>query len=60
MEPETERAIVILTNVMETDFCSKIMEALVQQSTIQPLTLISPKEELCDFEGDYLPARSSW
>lgn len=60
MEPETERAIVILTNVMETGFCSKIMEALVQQSTIQPSTLISPKEKLCDFEGDYLPARSSW
>ena len=36
------------------------MEALVQQSTIQPSTLISPKEKLCDFEGDYLPARSSW
>ena len=60
VEPETERAIVILTNVMETGFCSKIMEALVQQSTIQPSTLISPKEKLCDFEGDYLPARSSW
>lgn len=60
VEPENERAIVILTNVMETGFCSKIMEALVQQSTIQPSTLISPKEKLCDFEGDYLPARSSW
>lgn len=60
VEPETERAIVILTNVMETDFCSKIMEALVQQSTVQPSTLINSKEELRDFEGDYLPARSSW
>lgn len=59
VEPETERAIVILTNVMETDFCSKIMQALVRPPTLETSTAINSKEELRDFEGDYLPARSS-
>ena len=36
VEPEAERAILILTNVMETDYCSAIMEAVIEQDARPP------------------------
>jgi hypothetical protein len=60
VDPQTERAIVIMTNVMETDFCSKVMQALVDQPAAEAITQVSSQEELRGLEGDYVPARSSW
>lgn len=59
VEPEAERAILILTNVMETDYCSAIMEAVIEQDA-RPLKQEVGSQDLSMLYGDYLPARSAW
>lgn len=59
VEPEAERAILILTNVMETDYCSAIMEAIIEQDA-RPLKQEVGSQDLSMLYGDYLPARSAW
>ncbi len=60
VEPKRERVILILTNVMETEFCSEIMEAVTHKNRAS----ISKGKRFLDNEailvGDYLPARSAW
>ena len=59
VEPEAECAILILTNVMETDYCSAIMEAVIEQDARPPKQEVGPRDFSMLF-GDYLPARSAW
>lgn len=59
VEPEAERAILILTNVMETDYCSAIMEAVIEQDARPPKQEVGSHDFSMLF-GDYLPARSAW
>lgn len=59
VEPEAERAILILTNVMETDYCSAIMEAVIEQDARPPKQEVGSRDFSMLF-GDYLPARSAW
>ncbi len=56
IEPETGRAIVILTNVMYTSFCSDIMEALFYTMTEKDSVNID--NDITRLEGEYLPARN--
>lgn len=49
----------ILTNVMETDYCSAIMEAVIEQDA-RPLKHEVGSRDLSMLFGDYLPARSAW
>lgn len=58
VQPDQERAILILTNVMETDFCSRVMEELLYREANAPLSMEEADVSL--FAGDYLPARSVW
>lgn len=60
VEPETEPAIIIMTNVMETEFCSKVMQALVNHPAMKVDTQSFSAKELHLLEGDYLSARCSW
>ncbi len=60
VDPQTERVIVVMTNVMETDFCSKVMQALVDLPSVEAAAQVSSQEELRSLEGDYFAARSSW
>ncbi|HEO1898509.1 TPA: beta-lactamase family protein [Streptococcus agalactiae] len=57
MEPKNERTILILTNVMETEFCSKIMEKIAYKETTE--RKIKGDSELNMLNGDYCPARSA-
>lgn len=59
VEPEAERAILILTNVMETDYCSAIMEAVIEQDARPPKQEVGSRDFSMLF-SDYLPARSAW
>lgn len=59
VEPARERAILILTNVMETDFCSAVMEALITNPE-KPFAESGIAEDVSPLTGDYLPARSVW
>lgn len=59
VEPEAERAILILTNVMETDYCSAIMEAVIEQDARPPKQEVGSRDFSMLF-GDYLLARSAW
>lgn len=70
VEPETERAVLIMTNVMETEFCSEVMEALTEKprAGAEPEKTppaagdgaaagkLLPEEKIP--EGDFLPARA--
>ena len=56
VEPKNERAVLILTNVMETEFCSEIMEKIAYKETAK--SKIKGKSDLRMLNGDYLPARS--
>ena len=60
VEPEKERAILIITNVMETAFCSEIMEALTSQNPDKREIKKESSVPARLLEGDYLPARSVW
>ena len=53
------RGSLILTNVMETDYCSAIMEAVIEQDA-RPLKQEVGSRDLSMLFGDYLPARSAW
>lgn len=57
IEPKNERTILILTNVMETEFCSKIMEKIAYKETTE--RKIKGDSELNMLNGDYCPARSA-
>lgn len=59
IQPDRERAILILTNVMETDFCSEIMKVLIYEDASEPI-FIQNGEDTSKYAGDYLPARSVW
>ncbi len=56
-EPERERAVLILTNVMETEFCSEITERIAYKETTKGKTEVNA--DLNMLKGDYLPARSA-
>lgn len=49
----------ILTNVMETDYCSAIMEAVIEQDARPPKQEVGSRDFSMLF-GDYLPTRSAW
>lgn len=57
VEPKNERAILILTNVMETEFCSEIMEKIAYTEADEKT--IKENLDLKMLSGDYLPARSA-
>ena len=57
VEPKNERAILILTNVMETEFCSEIMEKIAYTEADEKK--IKENLDLKMLSGDYLPARSA-
>lgn len=57
VEPKNERAILILTNVMETEFCSEIMEKIAYTEADEKKT--KENLDLKMLSGDYLPARSA-
>ena len=59
IQPDQERAILILTNVMETDFCSELMEVLIYKDASEP-TFIQNGADISKYVGEYLPARSVW
>lgn len=59
IQPDQERAILILTNVMETDFCSELMEVLIYEDVGESI-FIQNGEDTSKYAGDYLPARSVW
>lgn len=59
VQPDRERAILILTNVMETDFCSEIMKVLIYEDAGEPI-FIQNGEDTSKYAGNYLPARSVW
>ncbi len=59
VQPNRERAIVILTNVMETDFCSKVMEVLVPDDG-EPPSFAEGNIDTSIYAGSYLPSRSVW
>ena len=44
---------------METDYCSAIMEAIIEQDA-RPLKQEVGSQDLSMLYGDYLPARSAW
>lgn len=61
IEPEKERVILVLTNVMETEFCSDIMKAVAYKTHNNKRSIKkSPVIDVKLLEGDYLPARSAW
>ncbi len=59
VEPEKERAIVIASNVMETDFCSKVMSAITTENSSERVN-DSSTMEIKNFEGNYAPARRAY
>lgn len=59
IQPDQERAILILTNVMETDFCSEVMRVLIYKDTGNSIS-IQKENDASKYTGDYLPARSVW
>ena len=59
VQPDRDRAILILTNVMETEFCSRIMEVLVPSESAPP-DFAEKKTNLSIYTGSYIPARSVW
>ncbi len=58
VEPKRERAILIICNVMETEFCSEIMEALAYRDMVDTRYKNIGYDDYPLPEGDYLPARS--
>lgn len=59
VQPDRDRVILILTNVMETEFCSGIMEVLVSSESAPP-DFAEKKINLSVYTGSYIPARSVW
>lgn len=57
VEPQNERAVLILTNVMETEFCSEVMKKIAYKENTKSKTEVSSNLNM--LEGDYLPARSA-
>ena len=75
VQPERERAILIATNVMESDFCRSLMNELVQSDRTQAGKETSANTngnaginaaagtdtaDFARFSGEYFPARSVW
>ena len=60
VEPRRERVILIMTNVMETGFCSDIMRAIAYKDNAAGTSEREPAVNSTKLEGDYLPARSPW
>ena len=74
VQPERERAILIATNVMESDFCRSLMNELVQnEAQAGKETSANANEsagtnaaggtdtaKFARFSGEYFPARSVW
>ncbi|MFC2601512.1 MAG: serine hydrolase, partial [Treponema lecithinolyticum] len=75
VQPERERAILIATNVMESDFCRSLMNELIQSDRTQVGEETSANTngnagtnaaagtdtaDFVRFSGEYFPARSVW
>ena len=75
VQPERERAILIATNVMESDFCRSLMNELIQSDRTQAGKETSANTngnagtnaaagtdtaDFAQFSGEYFPARSVW
>lgn len=67
VEPEHERAVLILTNAMETDFCSAVMKVLATHSESPAAANVTAEDaslvvgdDASLVVGDYHPARAVW